>query len=194
MPRAPIRIVIVAALCALGLVALVARETMARDEGTEIALAMEAVDPRALLSGHYVIVALREQMAMGEACPGQFTATLEEQVVTLAPAGESIGGVALYSSRASGADFITVRGYGTCMPETPAGDGFEGLPGSVALDIGVDRFYINQNDAERIDRMLRAQTGGDAQRVYAIVSVGRDGRARLKGLMVDGELIELGWM
>lgn len=193
MLRAPIRIVIVAALCALGLVGLVARETLARDEGTEIALAMEAVDPRALLSGHYVIVALREQMAMGQACPGQFTASLEEPVVTLAPTGESIGGVALYSLLASGAEFVTLRGYGTCMPETPPSDGFPGAPGSVALDIGVDRFYINQSDAERIDRMLRAQTGGNAQRVYAIVSVGRDGRARLKGLMIDGERIELGW-
>ena len=62
MLNAPLRIVIVAALCVAGLIGLVVRETMARNSGTEVLLAMEAVDPRALLSGHYVIVQLRESL------------------------------------------------------------------------------------------------------------------------------------
>ena len=39
-----LRILIVAALCVAGLISLVVRESMARDSGTEVLLAMEAVD------------------------------------------------------------------------------------------------------------------------------------------------------
>ena len=42
--------------------------------------------------------------------------------------------------------------------------------------------------------MLREQRPGEETRAYAIVSIARDGQARLKGLMVDGERLELSWL
>jgi hypothetical protein len=62
------------------------------------------------------------------------------------------------------------------------------------MHLGIERFHINQADAVRIERILRERVPGGEPRAYAIVSVGRDGRARLKGLMVDGERLELSWL
>jgi hypothetical protein len=64
----------------------------------------------------------------------------------------------------------------------------------VRLDLGVDRFHINQQDALRIERVLREQRPDQETRAFAIISVGRDGRARLKGLRIDGERFELSWL
>ena len=61
------------------------------------------------------------------------------------------------------------------------------------LDLGIDRFHINQADAERIERVLREQRGR-ATRASRSSRSARDGRARLKGLMVDGERFELSWL
>jgi hypothetical protein len=58
----------------------------------------------------------------------------------------------------------------------------------VSLDIGIDRFYLNQREAEAVDRALL--TG---RRADAIVSVGTDGRARLIGIDVDGRRYDLDW-
>jgi hypothetical protein len=40
--------------------------------------------------------------------------------------------------------------------------------------------------------MLNGQEG--PRRVLAILSIGTDGRARLKGLQVDGRRLELSWL
>lgn len=206
MPKAPIRILIVAALCALSLIGLVVRESAARASGTEVLLAMEAVDPRALLSGHYVIVALTENLAADAACPAgsDGDSFLPAELGALQPNGHwlalrpgervhSLAGVAASREQALALAPVAVRGNASCTPPTTAGEGVDARPGSVRLDLGVSRFHINQADAQRIDAMLREQTG-DQQRVFAIVSVGTDGRARLKGLMVEDERLELSWL
>lgn len=192
MLKAPLRILIVAALCAAGLIGLVVRETMARASGAEVLLAMEAVDPRALLSGHYVIIQLRERLAGGEPCPEQAS---EQSWLALAPNGETHSFVGSAPTREEALQLgpRAVRGSFFCSPPVAPADGFGGAPGWVDLDLAINRFHINQADSERIDRLLRAQTPGAEARVLAIVSIGQDGRARLSGLMVDGERLELSW-
>ena len=65
---------------------------------------------------------------------------------------------------------------------------------AVTLDIGVDRFHADQDEAERIERALRARRAdGSAPSAFAVVSVGADGRARLKGVIVDGRRTDLTW-
>ena len=63
----------------------------------------------------------------------------------------------------------------------------------VTLDVGVDRFYADQDEAVALEESLReaGQPGGPA--AYAIVSIGQDGRARLKGVEVDGTRADLNW-
>ncbi len=199
MPEAPIRILIVAALCGLSLIGLVVRESMARAGGTEVLLAMEAVDPRALLSGHYVIVTLQERRAGG--CPPPPTLD-EEQERDLAPyrwlslskngTAHSLSGTGRTRNEALTEGDVAVLGTGEC---TDVFSSNEGNPETVTrLELGVERFHIAQADAERIDRLLREQRPGQTQRIFAIVSIGQDGRARLKGLQVDGERLELNWL
>ena len=79
-------------------------------------------------------------------------------------------------------------------PPTPATAESEALPGEIRLHLGVERFHVSQADAQRIERVLRAQNIDGAARAFAIVSIGRDGRARLKGLMIDGERLDLSWL
>ncbi len=196
-----IRIVAVACACVLALIGLVVYEGRARAEGAEIILRMEAVDPRALLSGHYVIVGLQEALAPGGVCPPGVLDSAPpelapERWIALSANGDHHSAVASAATRAEAArpGAVLVRGQLTCMPPRPSGGDDPGFPGAVRLDIGVERFHIDQTQAQRIERILRAQTPGAEARVSAIVSVGSDGRARLKGLLIDGARLELSWM
>jgi len=58
----------------------------------------------------------------------------------------------------------------------------------------LEDLHRREADAQRIERVLREQQPTESTRVFAIVSVGRDGHARLKGLLVDGERLELRWL
>ena len=84
MLNAPLRIMIVAALCAVGLIGLVVREgyeRSGRNAGSrDIEMQMQAVDPRALLSGHYVIVSLQTTLpAFTEGAPCSTFAALGDE-------------------------------------------------------------------------------------------------------------------
>lgn len=185
------RILAVAALCAASLIALVISEGAARASGQEALLAMEAVDPRSLLQGHYVQLQLIQRLEPNEPCPHveggakwiAFTRG-DNEVLTFAGAARSRDGATQIAP-------IALKGDFTCSEPSPGG---EGPPGWVQLDLGIDRFHINQADAERIERVLREQRPDGEPRAFAIISIARDGRARLKGLRIDGERLELTWL
>jgi len=187
--KAPPRIMIVAAVCALALVGLVVREGAARASGFEVLLPMEAVDPRSLLSGHYVDINLTQRLDESAPCPpgGE-----RSKWLALQAEGEAhvIAGGADSRDEAQQIGPVLVRGAFRCWQIAGGGEG-EAVQNAVRLDIGVERFHINQRDALAIERALRQQSEAS---VFAIVSIGRDGRARLKGLMLDGERLELAWL
>jgi hypothetical protein len=190
------RILAVAALCIAALIALVVRESAARASGTEMLLAMEAVDPRALLQGHYVTIALRETVGKDEPCPPTTASPAPDGWVALSPGEGGVYHAAGGSSvRAEAAQHgpIVVRGGIGCDQPFGAIGALVGQQRIVSLDLGVNAFYVAQDEAQRIENILREQNVGEEARVYAIVSAGQDGRARLKGLMVDGERLELSW-
>ena len=62
----------------------------------------------------------------------------------------------------------------------------------VVMNPGVDRLHIDQAQAEAIQKSLQIGRGEPAV-VRAVVSIGRDGTARLKGLIVGDKRVELGW-
>lgn len=187
------RILAVAAICVAALVGLVVSEGAARKSGQEVLLPMEAIDPRALLGGHYVQLNLTRRLAPQDVCPPSEDT---QGWVALSADGEAYrvaGGAATQESAHAIAPLV-VRGSFNCSPPTPPNKDDAGAPGSIWLNLGVERFHINQTDAERIDRVLRAQRPGQETRAFAIVSIGADGRARLKGLLIDGERLELSWL
>jgi hypothetical protein len=188
------RILVVAGLCAAALIGLVVNEGAARSSGQEALIAMEAVDPRSLLSGHYVMINMTQRLEPTETCPEigadwEWVAFQRSEGAVL----DFAGGAASREGALQVAP-IPVKGTVICSSPTEGMNGAEGLPGWVQLDLGIDRFHINQTDALRIERVLGEQRPGEAVRAYAIVSIGRDGAARLKGLMIDGERLELSWL
>jgi len=185
------RVLLVAGLCALSLIGLVVSEALARQSGQEVLLPMEAVDPRSLLGGHYVQLSLAQRLEPNETCPTDG----DRDWVALRQDGDVyvVAGGAVSRDQAQLLG-LPVKGQFAC--ETP----FAGLPdaeprpGWVRLDLGVDRFYINQTDALRIEAVLREQNVDEASRAFAVVSIGRDGRGRLRGIVVDGERLDLNWL
>ena len=186
----PLRIAAAAAVLVLLLVGVVLRENGARAAGREVLLPMEAVDPRDLLTGHYVALRLSQQLALGQSCPRERTSE-EGGWIGLKPAGGHYRFVGVGASRqaalAGGAQ-LAVRG-GVYCSRTAFGDAEADV---VTLDIGVDRFHADQDEALAIEKALRQRRQGEAP-AFAVVSVGDDGRARLKGVIVDGKRTDLTW-
>ncbi|MBI1339267.1 hypothetical protein GC169_03515 [bacterium] len=209
---APARILIVAGLCLSALVGLVIREGAARADGVEVRLPMEAIDPRSLLSGHYVIVTIQERLAAGASCPPGASAAWDPERRWVAIAREEAAagsGLALPRGRVLGVattraaaeallgarDGVRVGGVVaggvSCDAEAPADD----VGRAMRVELGVDRFHASQTEALRIEAVLSDRAvGGDGAQVWAVVSLGRDGRARLRGLEVEGERIDLSWL
>lgn len=186
------RILAVAGLCAAALVALVITEGYAREGGQEITLPMAAVDPRAILSGHYVQLNFTDRLEGDETCPEmgdwEWVALRPENNVYVAAGG------ALSREQAERLGPLPVKGTFNCTAPSPAQPGLDAMPGWLTLHLGVDRFHINQTDALRIEQVLREQDPDAETRAFAILSVGRDGRARLRALLIDGERFDLSWL
>jgi len=186
------RILAVAAVCAAGLIGLVVSEGFARQGGQEVMLPMEAVDPRALLSGHYVQINLAQRLEAPQTCPQRAE---HDEWVALRQDGQRYVAVGAAASREEAQLLgLPVKGSFICSEPTPASDTTAAFPGLLTLDVGVERFHINQTDAERIDRALQLQNADANSLAFAVVSIGRDGRARLRGLVVDGQRHDLNWL
>ena len=190
----PARILGAGLLLVAMLVGLVIFESRARTAGKEVVLAMEAIDPRNLLTGHYVSLRLTQALPPGQSCPPRTQPFSEggwlalradgahHRFVGAGPTGEA--------ATASGGD-VLIRGgvYCSRVAVGEAGQSRE----AVTLDIGVDRFHAGQDQAEAMERALRDRRDPAAAPAFAVVSVGDDGRARLKGVILDGKRTDLDW-
>jgi len=180
-PSLSLRILAAAGALTIALAGLVVREARARAGGEEVVLAMEAVDPRNLLTGHYVQLSLTERLPAGQACPAD---PATQGWIALRPDGarHRFAGAADTREAAARLGAPVLRGRADCLPD------------AVTLNLGVDRFHASQTEAEAIEAVLRALRPGDPPVAFAVISAGRDGRARLKAVIVEGRRIELGWL
>ncbi|MDH4386278.1 MAG: GDYXXLXY domain-containing protein [Caulobacter sp.] len=177
--------ILAALLLVAALVLMVLREYQARQAGAEVALRVQQVDPRSLLSGHYVQLDFLDAAPPGFDCnrmglkPGE-----PDGWIALRPIGDHHGlsGVAKTSAAAARLGGPVLRGEVLCLGPPEARQ--------VALKIGIDRFHAAQKEAEALEALMR--TPGD-HAVFALVSVGEDGRARLAGMRVDGRETRLDW-
>ncbi|WGM39113.1 GDYXXLXY domain-containing protein [Caulobacter sp. NIBR1757] len=177
-----------AVLLAGALVWLIHGEHQARAEGTEVRLALEGVDPRSLLSGHYVQLQIR-QSVRGRTCEAipQPAGYGRNRWVALRPSpGETvIVGETVSRDAALKLAPVAVRGDIGCWVS-------DRDQSTLSLDIGLDRFHASQKEAQAIEAALRLSAAAEPT-AFALVSVGRDGRARLLGLEVGGRRIMLDW-
>ena len=187
----PMRILAAAVLLALVLVGLVIHESRARAAGREVRLPMEAVDPRSLLGGHYVALQLTQAMDPGQPCPPGLPEGPKPGWIGLVrtPTGERVGGGGATRAEALTHGVVALKGRVECYAG-PAGGEF---PGRVTLKIGVDRFHADQKQAEALDAALRGRKPNTPDQAFAVVSVGQDGKARLKGVIVGGRRADLTW-
>lgn len=193
----PQRLLAAGAVCLVALVSLVVVEARARAAGTEVILDMQPIDPRSLLSGHYVILGFAHTLPQGAACPSIAELPYDRRDrgwVALTRRGERhiVTGAAATRAQAQRLGEIVVRGAASCNAPTPPADGAPAMDGGVRLDLAVDRYHADQDEAEAIEKAIRDRDSGEA-RVAAILSIGADGAPRTKGLIVDGERIELTW-
>lgn len=181
----PARIVAAAFVLVLALVGLVVREGAARAAGQEVILAIDAYDPRSPLGGHYVAFRLQDA---APACPPGVRdyGPSPAKWVALRPDGprHRVSGAAATRAQAMALGQVAVRGRAFCV-QPPGGP-------RVNLDVGVDRFHADQQEAEAIERALVANR--DDVSAFAVISVGRDGKARLKGIIVNGRRTDLTWL
>ena len=224
MLKASLRIMIVAAVCVLALIGIVVREGYERSRppsatSRDISLPMQTIDPRSLLSGHYVIINLQTTTVVpGDVDPCASFAAVADNTswVALAYAGAETlvpaqggapppyGPVGAASSRDAAMAIasqsgrsragLAARGTAFCSEFVDQGVGPQRHASVQMRLLGVERFYASQRVAERIDALLRTQSADNEPQVFAILNVGRDGRARLKGLRVNREVIELNWL
>lgn len=181
--RRPILILPTAGVLLAALVGLVLREDRARAAGTEVLLAMQPLDPRSLLGGHYVVVDIVHPTP---ACP--LSGRDNDGWIALSPRGRTheVTGNGRTREAAAQKGTLTVRGVAYCV----SGGGPQEI---VQLRLrGVDRFHADQDEAQAIEKALNASRTGLTE-VFAIVSVGADGQARLRGLEVNGRRTELSW-
>lgn len=196
----PWRIVAAAILLLGALTALVAHEERMRASGREVLLATGSVDPRSLLSGHYAQLDIVETLAPGAPCPAgggagrSFLPDLglappaERQWIGLRRSGGHDVVMRLAATRdeaLAGAD-VAMRGTMRCTRSFEAARGHQ-----VSLDIGISRFHASQAQAVALESAMR-RVGPDTP-ALAVVSVGDDGRARLKGVIVGGQRTEISW-
>ncbi|MET0273907.1 MAG: GDYXXLXY domain-containing protein [Phenylobacterium sp.] len=196
--RLPLRISVAAALLTLALVGMVIREGMARDAGQEVVLAINAYDPRSPLSGHYAAFQIQDELPAGAPCPSGATSAggfpfsrKADGWIALKRDGarHRVAGVAAGRQQARALGELAVRGSASCGRRFFQRDRPESRV--VTLHIGVDRFHADQQEAEAIERDLRGATAAPA---FVVVSVGKDGKARLKGIIVGGKRTDLTWL
>ena len=197
MPPAWIRILAVAVLSVAALIGLVVHEGVALGAGTEIVMPMQPVDPQSLLSGHYVALDLSEPLAAGQSCPPGAETGIQPNFdpsmrkprwVALGPGGGHTRVVGAADTQGAAQRFspTTARGDAYCVPSVPDSPGF------VATWLGVDRFHLDQAEAERVASAM-SPTSDHPIPVAAILSVAGDGRTRVKGLTVGAQRITPGW-
>lgn len=190
VPSLPVRIMAAAVLLALALVGLVVREGMARQQGQEVVLAITGYDPRELLTGHYVRFQFRSEFPTGTPCPpghGGYSRR-PDAWVALKPQGDHhvVAGAALSEAAARKLGPVVVRGDIDCLARAAPENTW------VILNLGLERLHTDQAQAEAIQKVLLVTRDGAANG-YAVVSVGTDGKARLKGLTAGGRRVDLSW-
>ena len=190
-PSIPIRILAAAGILALALIGLVVREGAARAGGQEVVLAISGYDPRELLTGHYVQFQFRNEYSGGTPCPpgsGGYARRADRWVaLTLKGDHHEATGVATNRDGALKLGQIAVKGDIDCLSRAAPDVTW------VILNLGIDRLNTDQTQAEALQKVLRAVPPGQASG-YAVVSVGADGRARLKGLTAGGRRVDLDWL
>ncbi len=140
-----------------------------RRSGTEIILDMEPVDPRSLFRGHYVRVLTPLRRLDTTSLAGKNDFTKGQQIYVTLQSGEngSWSPVSLLTSAPKGK---TVFIQGRVL-----------RPGKrISVRYNIESYFADKKTAKRLEKQVREH------KMRLIVSLGKDGRAVIKGIEIDG--------
>ena len=123
--------------------------------GIEVTLPIEGYDPRDLLSGHYLTY--RVNYETRNVCEQSQRANYSEGYICLDPRHFS---------------YLKPESCELMIKGTCSGSRFKA---------GIERFYIPENQAKKLDKDVRSKKGS------IVVSVTPDGHAQIKDLLIDGK-------
>ena len=169
------------------LVGMAGNEHIKRVTGREIVLAAQPVDPRDLLRGAYVAIDYKIEdiyFSTLETPPDIAALRRVEQCYLVlhndGEAGWRVTQVLAAKPAAVAASDVVVRGkFKRWGGPGRAGDD---PPVHLNVDIGADRYFADEKTAKELSEALR----GPAAAFDVVLSVGGDGAAVIKALMVNG--------
>jgi len=138
----------------LGLLILTGYQQLLISTGTEVVLPINGYDPRDLLSGHYITYTIDFESVQ----PCQKNRGGDEQhYIYLEPRFES----PVYPRDCR----VFIKGK--CK--------------SRRFEAGIERFYISESDAQRVEKSVKNK------KASILISVSRDGTAKVKELLLNGK-------
>jgi len=144
--------------------------------GTQVYLSLEPVDPRDLFRGDYVT--LRYEISDWESlndCEGLADAEFEQgRTVYVALQVENSEAVGVCRSM----NMKTAQAYGDLVIQGKMSYG--GWSGNESIEYGIESYFVGQGSG------IRVENGRDSK---ALVSIGKNGKSSVVGLMVDGQRI-----
>lgn len=148
--------------------------------GREIELDVVPVDPRSLFRGDYVILSYDISRVDGGKVDGEL-AKGKPLYVTIAQdaAGKwQVQRAAASSKRAAGGSEVMLKGRSDRWRFGPIRQGTQ-----VQARYGIESYFVPEGTGKALEKLVREK------RITAVVAVGEDGTAALKGLKVDGVLV-----
>lgn len=176
------RAIALAALCTTFLFGMIAFEQIRRDTGAEIVLRTRPVDPRDLIRGAYVQLEYEvERIDTGAlVTPPDTRNWRRDDVLFLTLRADESGElkpVALEAAKpaATQGDVVLRVKYERLDDFT------QGAPAAAVVNLGADRYFSDQAGATQLEKDAREGP------LSVILSVGGDGKAVIKGLVVGGQ-------
>lgn len=190
-----VRLVLIAVAMTALLAGLVGHHAWRRASGEEIRLAMEPVDPRDVLLGHYVVLTTPIHRLDTRRLDAAETGWRRGQTVFVQIERDAAGTanpVAIASARPANGLFVRgkIQSASSVYDFAPEPDPETGEMREVAQGEAYQRLFVRYNleryYAPRDDALALEDMRND-NRLRLIVSVSPDGGAIIKGLEIDGE-------
>ncbi|MBL8882434.1 MAG: GDYXXLXY domain-containing protein [Hyphomicrobium sp.] len=185
--------VLVAALQSAALAYIVVARDRLLKTGREVVLSVTPVDPRDLFRGDYVTLGYDITRISGDALAprGDVPEGIERggtfyAVLSLDAASNtwSVARVSADYPRGVGADEVVIKGRARAIYTTPATRQEAGTA-TLLGRYGIESYFVPEGTGRALEEKVRSHS------IKAVVAVGADGTAALKGLIVDGERRDL---
>jgi uncharacterized membrane-anchored protein len=157
----------------VGLIGVVVEHEFRLRQGKEVVLKIEGYDPRDLLSGHYLTYRVNYESEDGEVCDGGVSA--QDVISGNAPSADTDTCVCFGKDGRRQSLSCSHMNLDRCEAV------LRGACRNRRFIAGIERFYIPEDKARVLDRLVRA---GGAE---IVVSVPASGRAVIKDLLIDGK-------